>query len=207
MIRIISGLLKGKNLKLPKGADIRPTSDKVRGAIFNILGTTIIDANVLDLFSGTGALGIEALSRGAGSVVFVDTDLRCLTVIKDNLQSCGRNAEIVRGDVYRILDKFHGEKFDIIFADPPYDKNLAKNLLLQLDKYNIIANSSFVVIEHSKRETIEAAPSWQKLRENKYGDTVVSVYKKINATGRASPHRWTRMAFYEKHYCNLSRDV
>lgn len=176
-MRIISGSAKGRKLKTLRGADIRPTQDKVRGAIFNMLGGAVIGASVLDLFSGTGALGIEALSRGAQGAVFVDNDMRCIKIIKDNLENCGFSAKVVRGDVYRIINKLDKHSFNIVFADPPYEKNLARILLSQLDKSSIIKNFCFVIIEHSKRDFVEEPSQWRKIQEKKYGDTVVSVYR------------------------------
>lgn len=181
MIRIIAGSAKGKRLKTLKGPAVRPTSDKVRGAIFNILGESIIGASVLDLFSGSGALGIEALSRGAKEGVFVDNGIRCISIIKENLSDCGFLGKVIRGDVYKVIKRLEKGSFDIVFADPPYGRDLARNLLLELDKSGILKNSCFVIIEHSKREYIEESPNWHKLREKRYGDTRVSVYRSKSA--------------------------
>jgi 16S rRNA (guanine966-N2)-methyltransferase len=177
MVRVIAGISKGRKLQTPKGKEIRLTLDKVKGAIFNMLGNTIIGSSVLDLFSGTGSLGIEALSRGAGKVTFIEDNNNQIRIINENLKICGFNAEVIKGEVFKMFEKLAGMKFDIILADPPYNKDLAKKILLQLAKYNILKNSSFAVIEHSKREQIEEAPCWQRIRERRYGDTIVSVYK------------------------------
>lgn len=175
MIRVIAGSVKGRRLKIPKGQTVRPTSDKVRGAIFNILGDKIIGADVLDLFSGSGALGIESLSRGAGSCTFVDNDPRCIKIIRENLENCGFSGKVVRG--LKILDK---GSFNIVFADPPYGKDMARNLLSELDSCSILKNFSLVVIEHSKRDVIEEPLSWQKIKDRRYGDTAISIYEKHN---------------------------
>lgn len=177
MIRVIAGIAKGKRLKTLRGETVRPTSDKVRGAVFNILGDAIIDAGVLDLFSGTGALGIEALSRGARDVAFVDNDTRC---IRENLKNCGFAGDVIKGDVYKVIHKLDKNRFNIIFADPPYGKELARNLLSQLDSCSILKNFSLVVIEHSKRDVISEPLPWQKIKERRYGDTVISIYEKHN---------------------------
>lgn len=170
-MRVIAGIAKGKRLKAPKGSSVRPTLDKVKGAIFNILGNRIIEAMVLDLFSGSGALGIEALSRGASSCVFVDTQIKC---IKDNLISTGLNGRVIRGNVERVIKQLAKEnlRFDIVLADPPYGKELARNILSWLQISGILTNSGLIVVEHSKRELIEK----EKVREKRYGDTVVSVF-------------------------------
>lgn len=173
MIRVIAGTAKGKRLKTLKGQIVRPTSSKVKGAIFNILGNAIIDAEVLDLFSGSGALGIEALSRGAKSVVFVENDPRCIVVIKENLKHCGFS-----GDIYMDIKRLKNGRFAIVLADPPYGKDMARNLLSQLDSCSILKNFSLVVIEHSKRDVIEEPLSWKKIQEKRYGDTIISIYGK-----------------------------
>lgn len=181
-MRVIAGIAKGKKLGMPKGSSVRPTLDKVKGAIFNILGSRIVDAVVLDLFSGSGALGIEALSRGACSCVFVDTQIKC---IKDNLISvgltqslragAGLSTRVIKGNVERVIKQLAKEnlRFDIVLADPPYGKKIARNILSWLEISGIVANSGLIVIEHSKRELIER----EKVQEKRYGDTVVSVFK------------------------------
>lgn len=176
-MRVITGIAKGRNLKPLKGLVVRPTSDKVRGAIFNMLGAAILDANVLDLFSGTGALGIEALSRGAKDVVFVDDNFQSVNIIKENLRQCGFNGEVIKNNARKTLEKLEKNIFNIVFADPPYGKDLARNLLFDLNKCSILKNFAFVVIEHSKRDIIEETAPFKKIQEKRYGDTVVSVYK------------------------------
>lgn len=180
MTRIISGSAKGIRLKTIKGMVVRPTSDKVKGAIFNIIGDVIVGANVLDLFSGSGALGIEALSRGAGGVVFVENNPRCINIIKENLMKSDFAANVIKGDVYRVIRKLEKNSFNIVLADPPYGKGLARNLLSELNKYSILKNFSFAIIEHSKWDKISETQPWQKVQEKKYGDTVISVYEKNN---------------------------
>jgi 16S rRNA (guanine966-N2)-methyltransferase len=182
-MRIISGEYGGRTIRALKGMDVRPTTDKVRGAIFNMIGGGIIDARVLDLFSGSGAMGIEALSRGAREVVFVDCDTRCVNIITENLRSIGLSAndertDVVKSDAVKSLGKFENKIFDIVVADPPYGKDLARSLLSDLEGFSIIRNSSIVFIEHSRRDTIEEPPAWVKVQEKKYGDTIVSVYKR-----------------------------
>lgn len=189
MIRIIAGSAKGKRLKTLNGFSVRITSDKVRGAIFNILGDAILGASVLDLFSGSGALGIEALSRGAKECVFIDNDIRCVNIIRDNLVKCGFTGKVIRGDVYEVIKRLNKEGFDIVLADPPYGLDLARNLLLELNKYGILKKFSFVILEHSKRDRIEEPLGWQRIQRKRYGDTVISVYK------------------YEKHHSNISRHI
>lgn len=189
MTRIIAGISKGIRLKTIKGPIVRPTSDKVKGAIFNILGDVIVGASVLDLFSGSGALGIEALSRGADSVVFVENNPRCINVIKENLKKGDFTANVIRGDVYRVIKKLRRNSFNIVLADPPYGKGLVRNLLSEIDKCSILKNFSFAIIEHSKWDKIEELKPWQKVQGKSYGDTVISVYR------------------YEKNICSISRYI
>lgn len=177
MTRVIAGKAKGRMLKTVKCIEVRPTLDKIKGSIFNMLGDKVVESDVLDLFSGTGALGIEALSRGAGRAVFIDDDIRCIKIIKENLYGTGLDGEVIKGDVFKSIGRMGGS-FDIVFADPPYNKNLAKILLLQLDKCNIIKNSSLIIVEHSKREVVEIPAGWREIKKKRYGDTVVSVFRK-----------------------------
>lgn len=180
MIRVIAGLFKGRKLKVLKGDGVRPTSDKVKGAMFNIIGKEIEGAVVLDLFSGSGSLGIESISRGSKKAVFVDSDKRCIGVIRENLQALKiEDVTIMTGDVYRIISKLKEDRFNIVFADPPYNKDLAKNILSHLGKYSILSNSCLIIIEHSKKELIEENELFCKVKDRDYGDTVISIYKYI----------------------------
>lgn len=174
MIRVVAGSSKGRKLRTLKGISLRPTSGKVRGAIFNILGDAVINSSVLDLFSGSGALGIEALSRGAGNVTFVDNDTR---FIKENLKNCGFSGNVIMGDTYKAIKRLEKNSFNLVFADPPYRRNLARNLLQELYRNSILKNFSFVVIEHSKNDVISGTKDWEKVQEKKYGDTIVSIYR------------------------------
>lgn len=177
MIRVISGTARGRKLKVPKGKSVRPTQDRIREAIYNMLGEQVAGARVLDLYSGSGALGIEALSRGAAGALFVDNDPRCIAVIKENLDKAGLTGTVRKGNVRAIIKNMAGKKFDLVFADPPYGKDLARNLLSQLSKYSILPFCSVVVIEHSNREAVEQTPEWRRIKERRYGDTVISVYR------------------------------
>ena len=159
-LRIIGGDFKGKRLKSIHGKLIRPTGDRIREAIFNILSTRVAKAVVLDLFAGTGALGIEALSRGAKRVLFVDNGKESLSVLKQNIALCGlaEKTDIIRWNIRQNLNgiKSLGQKFDLIFLDPPYNKNL-------------------IVAEHSVYESLPAdLCAFQLTDQRKYGKTLVS---------------------------------
>ena len=168
---------------MPKGLEIRPTQDKVRGAIFNILGD-IGGKSVLELFAGSGAFGIEAISRGAKSAVFVDNNFRCVQTIRSNLESLGVNESmynIIKSDARGILPRLagNGDKFDIIFLDPPYHKGMAKNCLISIDAYGIVSPIGMVIIEHFRKDALDAElERLLFLDERRYGDTLITIYER-----------------------------
>jgi 16S rRNA (guanine(966)-N(2))-methyltransferase RsmD len=178
-MRIISGTSKGRKLVTPKGQALRPTSDRVKESIFNVLGGEVEGKFVLDLFAGTGSLGIEALSRGAKKVLFVEKSRQAIRLIQKNLFQCGMggSSEIIPKDVSRavgILDQ-RGESFDLILMDPPYVKGLIQRTLLKLQLHRIHRDDSILVIEHDRREPLpKTIEGWNLIREKKIGDTVVS---------------------------------
>lgn len=169
-MRVVAGLAGGRRLRAPAGRKVRPTSERVREALFNSLGSLdVLDgATVLDLFAGTGALGIEALSRGAGSATFVDADLQAIRVIKDNLRvtGLGDRARVVHADVFRFLADPSREPVDLAFADPPYAFDAWPALLGAL-------RARVVAIEARSHVALEAG--WRPLRSKRYGDTVVTL--------------------------------
>ncbi len=182
ILRVISGTARGHKLKTLKGSNTRPTSDRVKESLFNIISGYIIDADVLDLFAGTGNLGIEALSRGAGSAVFVDKSRECCEIIKDNLAhtKLSDKAAVIPGDIKAEIEKLYkeGKKFDIIFLDPPYNKNFVTETLYYLAKNDIIKFNGILVGE---RDYIDEVPEevgiFRLIRNERYGDTVLSFYK------------------------------
>lgn len=178
-MRIVAGSAKGRRLCAVKGLSIRPTSDKVREAVFNILGLEFHYKNVLDLFAGTGAMGIEALSRGSEKVTFIDKDASAIKVINKNLDICGfaEKAKVMKMDVVQALS-LKPLAFDLIFIDPPYAAGLTGIVLEMIDKNKILADSGVIVSETSKRTVTDARLSGlQKFDKRQYGDTVVTFYK------------------------------
>jgi len=178
-LRIIGGALKGKKLYSVRDTSIRPTADRLRESIFNILSQRVLDAVVLDLFAGTGALGIEALSRGAESAVFVDNRKGALSVLRRNIDSCmlDQKANIVKWNIRQNLNCIRSKKqnFDLIFLDPPYDKNLIKPTLFNLDKSHSLKDGACIVVEHSLFELIPTdLLAFDLLDQRKYGKTLVS---------------------------------
>ncbi|HBO84401.1 MAG: 16S rRNA (guanine(966)-N(2))-methyltransferase RsmD [Deltaproteobacteria bacterium GWC2_42_11] len=182
-MRIIAGIAKGKRLFAPQGLSIRPTSDKVREAIFNILGKEFCYKAVLDLFAGTGAMGIETLSRGAEHAVFVDNNASALRIIKKNLDTCGltERYNIIKMDVIKALQPSAfrlGKGFNLIFIDPPYRREDAGTILELIEKNKLLADDGIIVLETSKRTGVDE--SLLRLKEfdvRRYGDTVVRFYK------------------------------
>ena len=183
-MRIIAGSARGRVIKMPKGAKVRPTQDRVREAIFNIIKEIVPQAKVLDLYAGSGAFGIEALSRGADFSAFVDNNPICIKTIKGNLSVIEKGeafSEVFRMDSEVAISKFEQKKklFDIVFLDPPYHKDLAKNCLIKLDACDILSQHGFVIIEHSNKDILPSNISkLARTREKPYGDTVISFYRK-----------------------------
>ena len=180
-MRVISGKLKGKRLFTLKGMDLRPTSDRVKEAIFDILQNSIPGQKVLDLFAGTGAMGIEALSRGAKKAVFVEGSRRSLTVLYKNLEVCRLQgqAEVLSREVeagIKILSG-RGETFDLIFLDPPYGKGLAREALRDLSGRSILTSEALIVAEHSPAENLDDIPSLERIDQRRYGSTLVSFFR------------------------------
>ena len=152
-MRVIAGSARHLQLKTLEGVDVRPTTDRIKETLFNIIQNSIYDSRFLDLFSGSGAIGIEALSRGAKSAVFVENNPKAFEVIKDNLEftKLADNAEIIPRSVKTAIKEleYNNECFDIVFMDPPYDHEYEKNVLEQLQKSVIINNDTIVIVEAS----------------------------------------------------------
>ncbi len=155
-MRVISGCARGLKLKSPEGLNTRPTADRIKESLFNIIAPYIYDCSFLDLFSGTGAIGIEALSRGAKDACFVDFDKNSIDVIKQNinLAKFDQKATIYNLSVLDCIDKLHYEdkKFDIIFLDPPYDKDLLLPALKKIEKTKILKKDGFIICEQHIKE-------------------------------------------------------
>jgi 16S rRNA (guanine966-N2)-methyltransferase len=175
-MRIISGSAGGIPLRVPSH-DLRPTMEMVRGAVFSALGERVIDARVLDLFSGSGAFGIEALSRGATAATFVDDHPKAIAAIKANLEKTHLEAAVVRSDVFRFLERTD-ETFDLIFADPPYSKrpndpDVAAKLIASAALKNRLANDGLIILEKTSGDLPLAAHGWTAVRDKTYGSTQV----------------------------------
>ena len=178
-IRVIGGELRGRKLVTVPGQETRPTADRVRESIFNILGALIQGAHVLDLFAGTGAMGIEALSRGARFVVFADDHRAALMALKKNTKACsleGR-ASTIKWNILDDLDfiRNHTPAFDLVFIDPPYNKGMIRQALSNLEVSQCLANDARLVVEHSPLEAIPPdLPEFKMTDQRRYGKTLVS---------------------------------
>jgi 16S rRNA (guanine966-N2)-methyltransferase len=182
-MRVVSGLCKGRPLKAVPGNSTRPTTDKVKEAIFNMIGPYFEGGSGLDLFAGSGGLGIEALSRGLEKVIFIDRDAKAIHIIYDNIKTCGfENAtEVYRTDADRALKALikRNMKFDYIFLDPPYKKQQLVSLMEYMDKHNIINDNGIVVCEHSFDIKLpHTVGSLAQIKHEQYGIIAVTIYSK-----------------------------
>ena len=178
-MRIIGGSLRGKNLASSSGRLIRPTADRLRESIFNIIAARVPNAVVLDLFAGTGAFGIEALSRYARAAVFIDNSRAAVTVIYRNLEMCRLQdrARVVLTDTTRGLGRIPmpQPRFDLVFMDPPYDRGFVQNVLDLLRRNPILATSHCLILEHSSHEPLPFDLEGYVLHDQRrYGKTLVS---------------------------------
>ncbi|MES0349454.1 MAG: 16S rRNA (guanine(966)-N(2))-methyltransferase RsmD [Desulfobacteria bacterium] len=183
-MRVTGGILRGKKLGPLRGLEIRPTTDYLRESIFNILAGGVGDAVVLDLFAGTGSLGIEALSRGAATAVFVDKAPQAIKTLTRNICSCSLEAQstILKRDVLRGLSflKSIGLAFDLVFIDPPYDKGFVERTMQRLDRAQSTSDEASIIIEHSERETLpEQVASFILSDQRHHGKTLVSFYRPV----------------------------
>ena len=148
-MRVITGTARGRRLKTPENSDIRPTTDNVKESVFNIIQFDIEGRRVLDLFAGTGQLGIECLSRGAAEAVFIDDSREAVRIVKDNLKACGFSAPVLQQDALSYLRSCG--RFDLIFVDPPYDANLYEPVLETINSVDILSDGGIILCE-SRRE-------------------------------------------------------
>ncbi|MBL7685602.1 MAG: 16S rRNA (guanine(966)-N(2))-methyltransferase RsmD [Deltaproteobacteria bacterium] len=180
-MRVIAGSAKGHRLQSPQTLKVRPATDKVKGALFNILGN-IEGLKVLDLFAGTGSVGIEALSRGAATCHFVEADRHIATYILKNLSHCHfeNQGNLLQKRVDWALKYFHQKQqyFDLIFVDPPYDQNLVNPTLKEIDSFELLSLGGWIVVEHSPRENILKQERLEIFDERSYGQTRISFLKR-----------------------------
>jgi 16S rRNA (guanine966-N2)-methyltransferase len=178
-LRVIAGELRGRRLRTASGLRTRPTAERTREAIFNILGSTVQQAHVLDLFAGTGAYGIEALSRGAASALFIEVDRQACAVLAGNIQTCGMadKARVLRWDASRNLNclRNHEPRFQLVFMDPPYGRSLVEPALSHLHQSRCAMDGAQLVVEHDRDDPLpEPAKPYRLRDQRRYGRTLVS---------------------------------
>jgi len=179
-MRVISGKARGVNLKTPDGMATRPTADRVKEALFSIIQFDIPASRVLDLFGGTGQLGIEALSRGANSALFIDDREEACRLIRENLKRAklDSQAKVIRSDYMQYL-KNCSEQFDIILLDPPYAEVFLENSLKLITEIDILQSGGIIVTERPVEKSLSwAFPGFTRSRDYKYGKTILTIYRK-----------------------------
>ena len=176
-MRVITGSARGRKLKTPENYDIRPTTDNVKESVFNILQFDIEGRKVLDLFAGTGQMGIECLSRGAESAVFVDRSAAAVKLIKENLKNCNLQGTVLCQDALSYLRSCG--KFDLIFVDPPYDSDLYEEVLNSINLFDILHDGGIIMCEARRgRELPELTGAYRKIKEYSYGKVRLCKYGK-----------------------------
>jgi 16S rRNA (guanine966-N2)-methyltransferase len=178
-MRIIAGEFKGRRLKAPRWDGLRPTSDKLRETLFNVLAPRIAGARVLDVFAGTGAVGLEALSRGASHAVFVESDRRAAALIAANAALCGaaERCAIIRGAADHVLrNPIDGDPFDVIVLDPPYEHEPLAAVIDAAARH--LAAGGLLVLEHATRRRLPAVPSARPSRTLRSGDSALTMFER-----------------------------
>ena len=180
-MRIIGGEYRGRSIKQPPFKTVRPTKDRIREAVFNMIAEKVPGARVMDLFAGSGAYGLESLSRGAIDSIFVDNDKRCVNIINENitLLEVETQAKTFTEDVFKIVELLgkNKERFDLIFSDPPFDQDMAKKTLITINQYDILNRSGLLIIEHHLREFVpEGVDDISMFRQKTYNDILISLY-------------------------------
>jgi len=182
-MRIISGEARGRKLIAPAGEDTRPTADKVRGSLFNIIGARVYDARVLDLFGGTGAMALEALSRGAEHAVIVDCAGEAIQAIERNAEGVLKDelasrARIIRADYRTAIHSLDGMKFDLVFLDPPYKMvDAYADAMKRLKAIDALSEDCLIIVERQKEQTVPLPEGFESYDTRSYGATSIELVK------------------------------
>jgi 16S rRNA (guanine966-N2)-methyltransferase len=176
-MRVSSGRYKGRELEYPR-AGLRPTKAITRQAMFNIIGSRVHGAKACDLYAGGGSLGIEALSRDAASVVFVEQQANVFRFLRHNLKGLP-NVTLMRGDVLRAMKKLAGAGFNLILADPPYMHGLVQATIDRTAEFDVLAQGAWFVAEHHRQEMPSPPEGWETIKQGTYGETMVSVLRRM----------------------------
>lgn len=182
-MRIITGIAKGRKIIAPEGMDTRPTSDRVKESVFNIISKKVYGARVLDLFSGTGNLGLEAISRGAEWCTFIEKNKITHKILLENVNNLGfsEKCEVYSRDAFDVLEMLgkNSEKYDIIFLDPPYSKGLIERAIIKISENSLINNKGIIMSEYDENDVIpENINGINIFRTEKYGRTKISFWTK-----------------------------
>lgn len=177
-MRIITGKVRGLHLTVPKNMDVRPTADRVKESLFNIIGSKIIGAKVLDLFAGTGNLGLESWSRGAIAVTFIDESKESLRLVNSNINKCRAQEEctVFKGNAVNVASRLAdaGEYFDFAFCDPPYNKGWIEQIINLFPEHSFLKEGGYLIVERSAHNVLPELPSClENVREQKYGETFI----------------------------------
>lgn len=181
-MRIITGIAKGRKIKAPEGLSTRPTADRVKESLFNIISKRIFEARVLDLFAGTGNLGLEAISRGAKMCTFVDSSKSSFKILKENIETLNfqNKCEAYNSDAFSALKQFGKRdiKFDLVFLDPPYSKGLVEKAVEEIYNQNLLSDGGIIVSEYDQNDNIpERIGNIRIYRTEKYGRTKISFWR------------------------------
>jgi 16S rRNA (guanine(966)-N(2))-methyltransferase RsmD len=183
-MKIIAGKLRGKTLKYPIER-LRPTTDKTRGAIFNMIQANFPDlltgALVCDIFSGAGAVGIEAFSRGAARVIFIENDRTTVKYLRENIKALEAETAIITESATEALAHLKKEKFDLIFLDPPYNMNLVEPVITKVAEYGMLARKGIIVIEHHKKEIFSIPVNTELFKRKDYNETIITILISMEA--------------------------
>lgn len=177
-MRIITGRARGLQLTTPKNMDVRPTADRVKESLFNIIGSKIIGAAVLDLFAGTGNLGLESWSRGAEKITFIDESRESLRLVESNIKKCRAQADctVIKGNAVHVIERLsaQGLRFDFAFCDPPYNKGWILKIITAATAHPVLNSGGYLVVERSQHEVITELPAqFELVRSEKYGETFI----------------------------------
>ena len=175
---ITAGKYKGKKIKTVKNREVRPTSAKIRESIFNIIQTSIVESTMLDLFAGSGIMGLEALSRGAAKVVYVEKSSQITKLLKENLTGYSDEIELMLTDALVALDRLKGQAFNIIFVDPPYAADLIGPVLKKIKENNLLAEEGIIIIEHASSKSVSEIVeelNFSISKEKIYGGTAITI--------------------------------
>ncbi len=188
-MRVIAGVFKGRRLDTPSGHRTRPTADQVRIALMDTLMPWLPDAHVLDLYAGAGGVGLEALSRGAAHVTFVESDVRALAALRKNVETLRvrPRSRLVRGDVRREVGRLQGARFDIVFLDPPYESDLVAATLVRVGAGDVTVPGSLVVAQHlTKHAPPDRVGCLVAYRARRFGETTLTFFRHVG-DDRAEP--------------------